>query len=75
MVDYTVRERPIYKFVMAKKDLERKAIYQTAGDLGISPGTFSGILTGRINPSQKEMEAISEYLGIDIQDLFPPDKN
>lgn len=59
------------KFAFAKRELEGKTIYAQAGEMGINPTTYSGIITKRVNPNSKELKAICEYLKLPPDELFP----
>lgn len=57
------------KEVLWRRNL--KQVY-VATDLGIHPSRFSAFCNGYATPSAEQAERISAFLGVPVDDLFPP---
>lgn len=55
------------KEIMHEKGISREALAQ---GMGVAPATISNISTGRVYPSVKFLLELSEYLDVDIREMF-----
>jgi transcriptional regulator with XRE-family HTH domain len=46
---------------------------QIASDMGLSHGVLAKIVNGSYRPNARYADALAEYLGVAVAELFPPD--
>jgi len=59
------------KEIMQEKEISRDTIAQA---MGVAPATISNISTGKVYPSIKFLLEVSDYLDVDIREMFIPTK-
>lgn len=56
---------------MQEKNIPRDTLAEA---MGVAPATISNISTGKVYPSVKFLIEVSEYLDVDIREMFYPTK-
>ncbi|PHR49844.1 MAG: transcriptional regulator [Fluviicola sp.] len=55
------------KEIMQEKNIPRDTLAEA---MGVAPATISNISTGKVYPSVKFLIEVSEYLDVDIREMF-----